>query len=216
MPTLSQLQDTTTPITVKRGTIVFTLNAALEKLASDKSLLRPPTEGVTYADLLREEAGIVKDAALLRIELNRLADALMQAANPERIRARVAETRGVKTKAKIAEIDLATVSDEEVQGAFEHLAEGVESKIGEVEGKTTANDEARSLNYAKRLAYLVSSTDLEADSEGRALVNGVNKSPQDWQNNANLYFECFTPQLLRGCLEEVEGAVYSPLTTSGS
>lgn len=216
MPTLSQLQDTTTPIKITRGAIVFTLNAALEKLASDKNRQNTPSEGVFYADLLREEADIAKNAALLRIELNRRAGALSEAADPERIRARIAEMRGVKSKTKIAEIDLSNVPKEELQAAFDFLASGIESEIDELDAKIKANEEARLRNYARRLAYLVASTDLEPDDAGRALINGVNKSPADWQHNAQLYFECFTPQLLRGCLEEVEGAVYGPLVTSGS
>ena len=216
MPTLSQLQDTTTPITIKRGAIVFTLNAALEKLASDKNRQITPSEGVFYADLLREEADVAKNAALLRIELNRRVNALSEAADAERIRTQIAEMRGIKSKAKIAEIDLATAPKEELQNAFEFLAKGIETEIDKLDKDIEANEDARLLNYAKRLAYLVASTDLEPDDSGRALISGVNKSPEDWQHNAQLYFECFTPQLLRGCLEEVEGAVYGPLVTSGS
>ncbi len=216
MPTLSQLQDTTTPITITRGALVFTLNAALEKMAGEKSPSYAPTEGVTYADLLREEVDIAKRAALLRIELNRQANALSESANPERIRARVAQVRGIKSKARVAEIDLATASNEELQSAFDFLAQGIETQIDKVDADITANDKERFYNYSKRLAYLVASTDLEPDESGRALVNGVNKSPEEFKANADLYFECFTEQLLRGCLEEVEGAVYGPLVTSGS
>lgn len=216
MPTLSQLQDTTTPITVKRGQISFTLNAALEKLGAQKSASAPPSEGVTYAELQHEESDIAKGAALLRIELNRRAGALSDAADADRIRARIAEVRGITAKAKIAAIDLTDVPNDEVQAAFEFLARGIETEVDKLDADFDANETARQLNYAKRLAYLVASTDLEPDETGRALVNGVNKSPEDWMHNARLYFECFTPQLLRGCLEEVEGAVYGPLVTSGS
>lgn len=222
MPTLSQLQDTTTPIKIKRGQISFTLNAALEKLGAQKNAATPPSEGpsegVTYADLQREEADIAKAAALLRIELNRRAGALSEAADPDRIREQIARVRmpGVTSKAKIAKIDLSEVPKDELQAAFETLAKGIETEIDKLDADFDANEAARLLNYAKRLAYLVASTDLEPDETGRALVNGVNKSPQDFEHNARLYFECFTPQLLRGCLEEVEGAVYGPLVTSGS
>ena len=216
MPTLSQLQDTTTPIQFTRGAISFTFNAALEKMALEKKPGFMPSEGTTYAELLRAETEITKKAALLRIELNQRAGELSEAANPDNIRARVAQMRGIEGEQEIAAIDLSEASNSEVQAAFDHLASGIEEGINSIEKRIDANDKARLFNYAKRLAYLVVSTDLGPDEAGRALHNGVNKTPEEWMHNAKLFFECFTAQLLRGCLEEVEGAVYGPLVTSGS
>ena len=213
MPTLSQLQQTTTPIQIKRGQISFTLNAALEKLSSEKRPDFTPSEGVSYAELRAEAGEIARGNVGLQIELNRRVSALNDAADPERLRAHIGASRGL-TPAKIAKIDLAQVGKDELQGAFDALSQTLVGEIEALETKINANQEARLRNYARRLAYLVVSSDLQPDEDGRALREGANKSPEDWAHNADIYFDFFTEQLLVGCLEEVEGAVYGPLVTS--
>lgn len=159
MPFIDDLRNTTTPVTITRGTTVFTLNAALEKMTpNDRTyiiLRQQRVEQHIAAEALglrlAEETAMLQantDTNVLRELVSRSRST--EAADP----ASPAPTRREKRKALMA------VTSTELSAKHDELMSASEQRLNRLEVETGQNRNAQLLAAAACLAYLVPSSDL--------------------------------------------------------
>ena len=226
MPLLSQLREITAPVEIRRGTLVFTLDVALEKFT--------PEEG-EYGRLRLEMVEIAHRKNMLRIDNARMMQSVQEASDLQGIRFDLVEDHGLTEAririttdesldqdAKLAALDQAEeeahakVTDEMVEAEFQRRID-VANKAADANQKEIEKaDKAEHKNVAARLAYLVAGSDIEITEGQSALSGKVEKSPEELEADTDFFFKNFSVALLIHCLQKVEETVYGPLGTASS
>jgi hypothetical protein len=233
MPFLSELRDVTVPVTIKRGGIVFILNAALERFT--------PEEG-EYHQLRLKAVEIEFEIQGLNQQLEAGLGEIVQLSNFSAIRENLqAQARTVarqavsdnkalnskdrRTALRAADIEAdASVTEETVNAEFERQVQECEKRIeairlalhGDPENSVTGATQRAQMNLAERLSYLVSSSDI-TDNQGQPVLSGVvEKSADQLKTDAEFFYKNFSVRLLQHMLDEVEKAIYGPLETASS
>ena len=228
MPFLQELRDLTVPVPIKRGNLTFTLNAALERFT--------PEEG-EYKQLRQEAVEIQFELAGLRHQLDTVLAGMVSSVNFEGIRADLeakhletldkpqgnSKERSLALKAQNQQAR-AAITDADIEAEFnrrigeqEKQAQEIRAQIdGDPETGVLGAQNKEHLNLAKRLAYLVATSDI-VDAEGRDVLSGVvEKSPKQLEDDAQVFYKNFSVKLLALALKQVEEAIYGPLETASS
>lgn len=214
MPTIDQLLSATTPVPIRRGTIEFTLECALEKYTAEDSetsldAQTPPSEGVTYSQLRQDvvdaELQIETLGAELRDQLNQIA----VLSDLEHLGAvLIAEKKAAPGHKKGAKV---VISDEELKAAFEERLKVGEERVKELRDKLAQGRAAFKHAIARRLAFLVVSSDVTTGDGKPCLSGAVHKTPEQLESDAQFFSKYLSDPLLDHCRQEVEKAVFAPL-----
>jgi hypothetical protein len=211
MPTLSDLRQSTTPVTIGHGDNSFTLNCALEKEAQTDPAKN--TEATTYNDLVRAEYELELKGTQLQNQIAESTNKLSDLTNLEAFQAQLETERNAKLSArqkKAAE----PISFEEMQRAAHERMEAFEKEAAALDEQVKQNNADLKKNRAAQIAFLVASSDITDDNGNPVLSQQVNKTPEQLDADATV-FASFSDILLAKIGKAVNGAITGPLVTAG-